>query len=137
MKISHLILVVTLSASAFSVSQAFAADQGAPLLTDKLVRQIKPGMTRQEVSTLLGEPARIQEKKDGTQVWVYERKAKRSLPPAPELPHPMPTIERLEVGAKVKFNAEGIAVHIKQRILETNRKSRLVSSQQFEAEMGS
>ena len=135
MKILQLSLIFALGLTAVSSPDIYAAEQGAPLLTDKLVRQIKPGMTRQEVQALAGEPARIQENKDGMQVWIYERKVKRSSPPAPELPNPMPDIGRLEIGAKVKFNAAGIAVHVKQRISETDRKSRLVSTEQFQQEM--
>ncbi|MBP9864879.1 MAG: outer membrane protein assembly factor BamE [Candidatus Omnitrophica bacterium] len=137
MKILQSVLLAIFVFTASLMPQAHASDQNVPLLTDKLVRKIKPGMTRQEVKALVGEPVRIQENKDGTQIWFYERKAKRSRPPAPELPNPMPDIGRLEIGAKVKFNAEGIAVHVKQRISETDRKSRLVTKEQFEQEMGS
>ena len=137
MKKTHLGFIFVLSLSLIALSQAHAAEQTTPLLTDKLVRQIKAGMTRQEVSALVGEPVRIQENKDGTQIWFYERKAKRSRPPAPDLPNPMPDIGRLDIGVKVKFNAEGIAVHVKQRISEMDRQSRVVSKEQFEIEMGS
>jgi outer membrane protein assembly factor BamE (lipoprotein component of BamABCDE complex) len=135
MRKEYLCLFFILGLFLVSPAPVDAAEQGAPLLTDKLVRQVKPGMTRQEVRALVGEPARIRENKDGTQIWFYERKAKRSSPPAPELPNPMPNIGRLEIGVKVKFNAEGIAVHVKQRISETDRKSRLVSQEQFAQEM--
>ena len=117
--------------------QSVFAAQPTPVLTDKLVRKIKAGMTHQEVAALLGEPTRITENKDGTQIWFYERKAKRSRPPAPDLPNPMPDVGRLEIAAKIKFNAQGIAEHVKQRILETDRSSRLVSNEKFKEEMGS
>jgi len=127
----------------FALSTVFlapvhAADQqGVTRITIKLAKQIKAGMTRQEVGTLMGEPTKIKEGKDGSQIWIYERKEKRSTPPAPELPNPMPDIGRLEIIAKVKFNPEGIAVHVKQKFYETDRKSRLVTKEQFEQEMGS
>lgn len=129
--------ILTLCGAFTAQAAAPAAKQEVTRITIKLAKQIKAGMTRQEVRSLMGEPTQIQENKDGTQIWVYERKEKRSTPPSPELPTPMPDIGRLEILAKVKFNAEGIAVHVKQRFNETDRKSRLVTKEQFEQEMGS
>ena len=95
-----------LSLTSVSMAPLYAADQPAPVLTSKLVKKIKAGMTHTEVSALLGEPTRITENKDGTQIWFYERKAKRSRPPAPDLPNPMPDIGRLEIGAKIKIHSD-------------------------------
>ncbi len=140
MKTFRILLILGLVNACLLPSVSWAADAAktaAPALTDSLIKKVQAGMTRQEVQTLLGEPGKIQENKDGTQVWLYQRKEKSSRPPQPGLPKPMPDKSRLELGVRITFNAEGIAERVQQRILEEERKSRLVNDQEFEEEMGS
>ena len=98
----------------------------APALTRKQLKKVKLGMQRNEVIALLGKPGQVKARKDGGELWIYERKETHERPPAPDLPRPQPEESRLDVKFKVIFDADGKVVDTKRKILTENQHSYLV-----------
>ena len=103
----------------------FAAEK-APLPGFKQVKKVKAGMTRDEVEALVGKPGKITKKPDGGEVWIYEHKEKKSSPPAADLPYPQPEESVFEVSLKVVFDANGVALDAKRKVLKEKHHSYLV-----------
>ena len=103
-----------------------------PQLTVKQIKKVKAGMTRKEVTALVGAPGKVQKTPQGGEIWIYQRKEKKTRPPATELPYPKPEEARLDLTLKVIFDAKGIALDAKQKILKENQHSYLVPPEKVE-----
>ncbi len=125
--------IVIFSVFCFLAQPAFAAPASEPApLTVKQIKKVKAGMTRAEVTTLVGAPGKVRKTPDGGEIWIYRHKEKKTRPSAPDLPYPKPEESRLDLELKVIFNAKGIAQDAKQKILKENEHSYLVPPDKVE-----
>ncbi len=102
----------------------FAAEPAS--FNPKQLKKVKAGMTRSEVTALVGKPGEIKKKPDGGEIWIYEHKKKTTRPPTPDLPYPQPEESLFEVRLKVVFDEQGVVLDTKRRTLKEKHHSYLV-----------
>ncbi len=124
-KYQHAGILWLISVLLMAYSLAAFAAEPAPL-NAKQLKKVRAGMTRDEVTALVGKPGKIKKKPDGGEIWIYEHKEKKTGPPAPDLPYPQPEESLFEVRLKVIFDAHGIVLDAKRKTLKEKHHSYLV-----------
>ncbi len=104
-------------------------------LSKAAVKKVKAGMTPAEVLDLVGPPAEKKPRMHGGEVWTYRERFEKIKPVDAALPHPRPEKKLNELSLRVFFNSRGIAEKVKQKMLDQESRSRLVSKEEMDQEL--